>query len=104
MPQHIVIFSQIHAWLRLVTNKSSLFSSFRWNYQSEEDLDGTTHWGQMAYYKGGGYVQDLALNKADSLSIIDTLMQNLWIDRGTRAVFVDFTVYNANINLFCVIK
>jgi len=29
---------------------------------------------------------------------------NLWIDRGTRAVFVDFTVYNANINLFCVVR
>lgn len=30
--------------------------------------------------------------------------QNLWLDRGTRAVFMDFTVYNANINLFCIIK
>ena len=28
----------------------------------------------------------------------------LWIDRGTRAVLIDFTVYNANINLFCIIQ
>jgi hypothetical protein len=28
----------------------------------------------------------------------------LWIDRGTRLVIADFTVYNANINLFCIVK
>ena len=32
------------------------------------------------------------------------LFVDLWIDRGTRAVFIDFTVYNPNINLFCVVK
>ena len=79
-------------------------SLFRWNYQTEDELDGSGHWGKMTTYGGGGYVQNLALNKADSMAIIDKLMQNLWLDRGTRAVFVDFTVYNANINLFCVIR
>lgn len=29
---------------------------------------------------------------------------NRWITRGTRAVIIDFTVYNANVNLFCVAK
>jgi hypothetical protein len=32
------------------------------------------------------------------------LKDNLWLNRGTRVVFLDFTVYNANINLFCQIK
>jgi hypothetical protein len=32
------------------------------------------------------------------------LQDNLWLDRGTRAVFIDFSVYNANINLFCIIR
>lgn len=35
---------------------------------------------------------------------MDHLFEKLWVDRGTRAVFVDFSVYNANINLFCVIR
>lgn len=39
-----------------------------------------------------------------SKEIIAELKTNLWLDRGTRAVFVDFTVYNANINLFCVVR
>ena len=49
-------------------------------------------------------MQNLATRRADALEIIDEMKQNLWLDRGTRAVFIDFTVYNANINLFCVIR
>ena len=36
--------------------------------------------------------------------IIHELKEGLWVNRATRAVFIDFTVYNANVNLFCVIK
>jgi len=36
--------------------------------------------------------------------IIKELKEALWIGRSTRVIFVDFTVYNANINLFCVVK
>jgi polycystin 2 len=58
----------------------------------------------MTTYGGGGYVQNLGKEKAPSRAIIKELKDNLWLSRGTRAVFVDFTVYNANINLFCVIR
>ena len=81
-----------------------MHSTHSWVYQTEKALDGSGHWGQISSYSGGGYVQNLELTKAKSLAIVDELMQNLWLDRGTRAVFVDFTVYNANINLFCVIR
>ena len=40
----------------------------------------------------------------ESQAIVHELKENLWINRGTRAVMVDFTVYNANINLFCVVN
>ena len=36
--------------------------------------------------------------------VLFSFQQNLWLDRGTRAVFIDFTVYNANINLFCIVR
>jgi len=75
-----------------------------WVYQSEDELDGSSHWGQVGSYSGGGFVQDLAATQEDSFALLKPLFDNLWLDRGTRAVFVDFTVYNANINLFCVIK
>jgi polycystin 2 len=48
--------------------------------------------------------QVLSSVKNESLNIVTELMENLWISRGTRAVFLDFTVYNANLNLFCVVS
>jgi len=74
-----------------------------WTYKTEKELEGRGVWGQLTTYGGGGFTQLLGKNKAISKTIIADLKKNLWTDRGTRAVFVDFTVYNANINLFCVI-
>lgn len=76
----------------------------RWFYQSESELDGSSHWGLLTTYSGAGNIQDLRSNKSASLDIINYLYDNLWIRRGTRALFIDFTVYNANINLFCVVR
>uniref|UniRef100_H2Y8T3 EF-hand domain-containing protein n=1 Tax=Ciona savignyi TaxID=51511 RepID=H2Y8T3_CIOSA len=76
-----------------------------WVYHTEEELAGSSHWGLLDYtYSGGGYYEDLSDTKAKSLAQIKHLKENLWLDRGTRVVLVDFTVYNANINLFCVIR
>jgi hypothetical protein len=60
--------------------------------------------GTHASYGGGGYVQDLTSTKDSTLEILKFLKMNKWLDRGTRAVFLDFTVYNANINLFCQVR
>ncbi|PVD39586.1 hypothetical protein C0Q70_02221 [Pomacea canaliculata] len=75
-----------------------------WVYKTENELGGSSHWGQLATYSGAGNVQNLGSNKSDSTDIVNSLYDNLWVRRGTRAVFIDFTVYNANINLFCVIR
>ncbi|XP_033734192.1 polycystic kidney disease 2-like 1 protein isoform X2 [Pecten maximus] len=76
-----------------------------WTYMTEEQLDGSGHWGQLTTYSGAGYVQEMTGNNLTSAkALMDNLFSERWIDRGTRAVFIDFTVYNANINLFCVIR
>ncbi|PAA66722.1 hypothetical protein BOX15_Mlig004710g1 [Macrostomum lignano] len=79
-------------------------NSTAWNHTTEKELDGRSYAGQIASYDGGGYYVDLTRNRDDSAAIIEELFKGLWIDRGTRVAFVDFTVYNANINLFCVVK
>lgn len=62
-------------------------------------------WGQISTYSGeGGYIVDLGLSKVQASNILKQLKDNLWIDRGTRVVFIDFTTYNPNINLFVVSK
>ena len=78
---------------------------FRWEYSSEEELDGSGHKGKLGpNYSGGGYYVDLSHFRLRSKAIIDELKENLWLDRGTRVVIIDFSVYNANINLFCIVR
>jgi len=59
-----------------------------WVYQSPDQLDGTSHSGQLGSYAGGGYVQDLAPTMEESFAQLKPLFDNLWLDRATRAVFV----------------
>ncbi|KAM4052642.1 polycystin-2 isoform 1-T1 [Anomaloglossus baeobatrachus] len=75
-----------------------------WTYTTERDLNGRGQWGLISSYSGAGYYFDLSRTREEAAAQIGTLKSNLWLDRGTRAVFMDFTVYNANINLFCIIR
>ncbi|XP_026794476.3 polycystic kidney disease 2-like 1 protein [Pangasianodon hypophthalmus] len=81
-----------------------LVNGSAWKYHTEIEMKGSNHWGLLATYTGAGYYQDLALTKNESVIILAELKENLWLDHGTRAVFIDFSTYNANINLFCVIR
>ncbi|KAL1023776.1 hypothetical protein UPYG_G00045970 [Umbra pygmaea] len=75
-----------------------------WVFTEESSLNGSSYWGQVATYRGGGYYQDLSRTRKESASKIRSLKHHLWLDRGTRAVFMDFSVYNTNINLFCIAR
>ncbi|KAG9485041.1 hypothetical protein GDO78_008258 [Eleutherodactylus coqui] len=85
-------------------NPFGLLNGTAWTYFTEKELGGSSHWGKIATYSGGGYYIDFQLTKQDTIRSLQTLKNNLWLDRGTRAVFIDFSVYNANINLFCVLR
>ncbi|XP_072280528.1 polycystin-2-like protein 1 [Pyxicephalus adspersus] len=85
-------------------NKFGLINGTAWTYFTEDELEGSSHWGKIATYSGGGYYLDFGTTKQETIKSLQTLKQNLWLDRGTRAVFIDFSVYNANINLFCVLR
>ncbi|XP_047434835.1 polycystin-2 isoform X2 [Mugil cephalus] len=75
-----------------------------WVYTTESEMNGSSYWGQVSKYGGGGYYQDLSRTREESAVQLQLLKENLWLDRGTRAVFLDFSVYNGNINLFCIAR
>ena len=75
-----------------------------WSYNEQEVTMGNNHPGVIASYGPGGSIQDFHSLKNETAAIIKELKEGLWISRGTRFVTLDFTVYNANINLFCIIK
>ncbi|CAH1794576.1 unnamed protein product [Owenia fusiformis] len=71
-----------------------------WVYQNSVRLRNAPYMGTLHVYKGGGYVHNLGLTAERSHKVIDELEEKEWVDVNTRAVFVEFTVYNANVNLF----
>ena len=77
--------------------------SFR--YQKSEQYHNDPFFGAYNSYIGGGYIYEMSGEKSEIISNLTQLKQNSWIDRQTRAVFVEFSAFNPNLNLFsyCVI-
>ena len=50
-----------------------------------------------------GYVQVIPKGESEWSEAIGNLSVNNWLDRYTRAIFSEFAIYNANVNLFCVV-
>ncbi|KAK2546861.1 Polycystic kidney disease protein 1-like 2, partial [Acropora cervicornis] len=74
-----------------------------WDFQTGDQLKTFPYWGYKATYSAGGYVQVFPMNQTESLKSARILEANGWLDRYTRAVFSEFAIYNANVNLFCVV-
>jgi Polycystin cation channel. len=53
-------------------------------------------------YMGGGYLGELGINEKFSLMYEQYMKKYNWVDKHTRAVFLEFTLYNPNLNLISV--
>lgn len=71
-----------------------------WRYQTALTLNGLPYWGSKTVYSGGGYTADLGYYMEQAKGVIRDLQTYNWIDKYTRAVFVELTVFNAPANLF----
>lgn len=76
----------------------------RWRHRSMVELRGFPYWGTLTMYSGSGYVANLGYNPTTAYTVVADLHSNGWIDIQTRAVLVEFTVYNANTNLFGILS
>ncbi|XP_047913215.1 polycystin-2-like protein 2 isoform X1 [Anser cygnoides] len=74
-----------------------------WKYTSARSLS-PWYWGAAGFYSSGGFMFTLPKSKEESREKLEFLRQNGWLTRGTRVVFIDFSTYNANVNLFCIIR
>ena len=84
------------------TNVSPVSLCFK--YHNMLELSGLPYYGSRTMYGGGGYVADLGTSQRKAARLIDDLIQYEWVDLYTRAVFVEYTVYNPNINLFAFVN
>ncbi|XP_051024689.1 polycystic kidney disease protein 1-like 2 isoform X2 [Acomys russatus] len=90
------------SWNASTYNNSNGFP-WAWQYQSQSQRQGYPMWGKLTVYGGGGYVVPLGTDRQSASRTLQYLFDNSWLDTLTRAVFVEFTVYNANVNLFCIV-
>ncbi|XP_069892177.1 polycystin-2-like protein 2 isoform X4 [Dipodomys merriami] len=74
-----------------------------WKY-STSNTNSPWHWGFVGVYGNGGYIFTLSKSKSETKNKFIDLRLNSWITRGTRVIFIDFSLYNANVNLFCIIR
>lgn len=84
----------------LLPDGSIISCPTRWVYHDMMDLRGYPFWGRLTVYSGGGYPADLGYDYPTAMTVIADLHSHNWVDKQTRSVFVEFTVYNANVNLF----
>uniref|UniRef100_A0AAY4DRE1 Polycystic kidney disease 1a n=1 Tax=Denticeps clupeoides TaxID=299321 RepID=A0AAY4DRE1_9TELE len=61
------------------------------------------HWGQVWVYGSGGFVQELSQSLEVSRGLLQNLQKKQWLDPQTRAVFVEFSLYNTNTDLLSVL-
>ncbi|XP_003934002.1 polycystin-2-like protein 2 [Saimiri boliviensis] len=80
-----------------------LTSNSEWRY-STSNTNSPWHWGFLGVYQNGGYIFTLSKLKSETKNKFIDLRLNNWITRGTRVIFIDFSLYNANVNLFCIIR
>lgn len=87
-----------------VANLSHEICPRPWRYHTAAELKGVPLWGTTTMYSGGGYVAELGYYKAKAQQVITELVHHKWLDRRTRGVFVELTVYNPQVNLFSIIS
>ncbi|XP_059209203.1 polycystin-1-like protein 2 [Centropristis striata] len=90
-------------WSPSEADNTSVKGDSPWMYQSQGRLRAYPIWGNVKLYRGGGFVVDLGPDLHNSSRSLQYLYDNTWFDVYTQAVFVEFTVYNANVNLFCIV-
>ncbi|ESP00683.1 hypothetical protein LOTGIDRAFT_157972 [Lottia gigantea] len=83
---------------------SSAQTSPSWVYTSSNQDWGLPLIGKISLYGASGYFFDMDINYDSSVAMFTELYNNLWIDRQTRAVSVEFSLFNADANLLMVVQ
>ncbi|XP_061167307.1 polycystin-1-like protein 2 isoform X1 [Saccostrea echinata] len=80
--------------------KARFQTSAAWRFTESIDIWGLPLTGEYNTYGGGGYILKLPSSRLQAQQLLKELQEYNWIDRGTRAILVEFTLYNPNANLF----
>ncbi|XP_072168341.1 uncharacterized protein [Diadema setosum] len=71
---------------------------YPWKYRDWLELDSYPAYAEQFVYYGGGYAVEFGNNIDNDYEMLNYLKDMMWIDQQTRAVFLEFTVYNPTTN------
>ncbi|XP_066139300.1 polycystin-1-like protein 2 [Euwallacea fornicatus] len=83
-----------------LSNISTERMSNAWRYSNDHVAGTWKQAGEFATYPGGGYVAPLGRNLKNSLVNLKYLQKHQWLDGRTSSLFIEFLIYNPNVNLF----
>lgn len=72
---------------------------YEYTFQDGSGMNSYPFYGEITVYGGGGYVVPLKGDRKAIFAKIQELKNGGWIDKFTRAIFLEFTIYNANVSL-----
>jgi len=67
------------------------------------DEFGTSYSGQFATYSPNGFMQLLGVNTTYAIPQLQQLQAEGFMDEATRALFVEFNIWNSNVGLYAVV-
>ena len=73
-----------------------------WRYQTAEELDNGPIKTRYNSYEGGGYIAALGYDENSAHGVLTETIGYGWIDRRTRALILEFVVFNVNTNLISI--
>jgi hypothetical protein len=94
---------ETHSFELTWTNETSerLSSSIHhaFYYRSSNELNTFVYYGDHQSYPGGGFVYEFRGRLTDLQKNLSELHRSEWIDQRTRAVIIQLTLYNPNVQL-----
>ncbi|XP_038058560.1 polycystin-1-like [Patiria miniata] len=94
----------LSSWQPTDNDVSPALQPAGYRFYNQEELQNAPFTGKYATYHGGGYAAELAGGYAEAVQMIQTLEAEEWIDGYTRAIFVEFLLFNAQLNLTSVVR
>ena len=87
-------------WMNETSERYSRSIQRAFQYRTSDELDSYLYLGNHANYRGGGYVYEFRGSSVDLRSNLSMLRHLEWINKQTRAILIDLTLYNPNAQLF----
>ena len=76
-----------------------------WVYMdAAESNSSLTYNGKISFFPSGGYVAEFGSTAEETKAFLTYLNSHHWMDKYTRAIFIEGTVYNPNVNLIGVME